>query len=86
MTLPTYIQGKYADAEPLYARATEIWEKALGPEHPSLAAALNNRAGLLKSQVRAVRLLLEISRRICSSAVLDPFVLNCDPCTLSTVF
>jgi tetratricopeptide (TPR) repeat protein len=26
-------QGRYAEAEPLYRRALEIWEKALGPEH-----------------------------------------------------
>ncbi|CAM9587498.1 unnamed protein product, partial [Ectocarpus fasciculatus] len=45
--------GKYAEAEPLYARATEIWEKALGPEHPLVATALNNRALLLGAQVRA---------------------------------
>ena len=47
MTLPIYIQGKYAEAEPLYARATEIWDKALGPDHPLVATALNNRAELL---------------------------------------
>eukprot|EP00903_Cladosiphon_okamuranus_P006199 g6096.t1 len=43
-------QGKFAEAEPLYRRATEICETALGPEHPKLATALNNRAGLLMSQ------------------------------------
>ncbi|CAN0413880.1 unnamed protein product, partial [Laminaria digitata] len=41
------MQGKYAEAEPLYARCQAIEEKALGPEHPSLATTLNNRAGLL---------------------------------------
>ncbi|CAN0390435.1 unnamed protein product, partial [Laminaria digitata] len=49
------MQGKYAEAEPLYARCQAIEEKALGPEHPSLATTLNNRAGLLGSQVRAAR-------------------------------
>ncbi|CAN0567697.1 unnamed protein product [Ectocarpus sp. 12 AP-2014] len=44
MTPSTYIQGKYAEAEPLNARATEILEKALRPEHPLVATALNNRA------------------------------------------
>ncbi|CAN0433527.1 unnamed protein product, partial [Scytosiphon promiscuus] len=44
--------GKYTAAEPLYARAQAIVEKVLGPEHPSLAATLNNRAGLLRSQER----------------------------------
>eukprot|EP00752_Nemacystus_decipiens_P005175 g4696.t1 len=42
------LQGKFEAAEPLYARATGIWEKALGPEHPAVATALNNRAGLLE--------------------------------------
>ncbi|CAN0358203.1 unnamed protein product, partial [Scytosiphon promiscuus] len=45
-------QGKYTEAEPLYARAQAIEEKVLGPEHPSLAATLHDRAGLLKSQGR----------------------------------
>ncbi|CAN0535993.1 unnamed protein product, partial [Laminaria digitata] len=36
------MQGKYAEAEPLYARCQAIKEKALGPEHPSLATTLNN--------------------------------------------
>lgn len=59
MTLPTFIQGKYAEAEPLYVRATEILEKALGPEHPNVATPLNNRAWLLRAQVRAVRIFQE---------------------------
>ena len=61
MTLPTYIQGKDEEADPLYARATEIWERALGPEHPNVATVLNNRARLLEKQVRAVRMLQENS-------------------------
>ena len=52
--LPLTYQGKFAEAEPLYRRATEIWETASGPEHPNVATALNNRAGLLESQVRTV--------------------------------
>ena len=47
-------KGKYAEAEPLYERSQAILEKALGPEHPAVAAVLNNRAGLFKIQVRAV--------------------------------
>ena len=39
-------QGKYAEAEPLYQRALEIREKALGPEHPDVALSLNNLAML----------------------------------------
>ncbi len=47
-----HAQGKYAEAEPLYKRALAIVEKALGPEHPHVAARLNNLAqlgGALKS-------------------------------------
>ncbi|CAN0519334.1 unnamed protein product [Ectocarpus sp. 12 AP-2014] len=44
------LQGKYAEAEPLYARATEIWETAFGPDHQTVATALNNRAVLLYKQ------------------------------------
>lgn len=47
------VQGKYAEAELLYELETEIREKALGPDHPIVAAILSNRAGLLKSHVRA---------------------------------
>ena len=32
-----YKQGQYASAEPLYKRALAIREKALGPDHPSVA-------------------------------------------------
>ena len=49
------IQGNYAEAEPLYERSQAIREKVLGPEHPDVAQSLNNRAELLKSQVRAKR-------------------------------
>ena len=38
--------GDYAKAEPLYQRALKIREKALGPDHPDTATALNNLAGL----------------------------------------
>jgi tetratricopeptide (TPR) repeat protein len=37
-------QGKYAQAEPLYKRSLAISEKALGPNHPDVAASLNNLA------------------------------------------
>lgn len=49
------IQGKYEEAEPLYERSLAIREKALGPDHPAVATALNNRALLLEEQVRAIR-------------------------------
>jgi hypothetical protein len=40
------VQGRLADAELLYKRALEIYEKALPPGHPDLAQSLNNLAAL----------------------------------------
>ena len=58
----TYVlQGKYDEADRLLLRVIEIDEKTLGRAHPDLATALNNRALLLKKQVRAVRNLPEFS-------------------------
>jgi hypothetical protein len=37
-------QAQYAKAGPLYQRARAIREKALGSEHPDVAASLNNLA------------------------------------------
>ena len=48
------IQGKYEEADSLHLRAIDIGEKKLGPDHPNLATWLNNRAGLLENQVRAI--------------------------------
>ncbi|CAM9312907.1 unnamed protein product, partial [Laminaria digitata] len=48
------LQGKHAEAEPLYTRALAIREKALGPEHPSTAVWLSKLAELFEAQVRAV--------------------------------
>ena len=45
-------QGRYADAEPLYKRLLAINEKALGPDHPSVALALNDLAELYKEEGR----------------------------------
>ncbi len=45
-------QSKYAEAEPLYKRSLAIYEKALGPEHPHVAASLNNLATLYRDQGR----------------------------------
>ncbi|CAN0587929.1 unnamed protein product, partial [Ectocarpus sp. 12 AP-2014] len=42
-------QGNYPEAVSLNERATEIWVKTVGPEHPTVATALNNRARLLLS-------------------------------------
>ena len=43
-------QGLYDRAEPLYLRALEIRERALGKDHPSVAMTLNNLAGLYEAQ------------------------------------
>jgi hypothetical protein len=42
--------GKYNEAEPLYRRALNIFEKVLGEHHLSTAASLNNLAGFLEAQ------------------------------------
>jgi tetratricopeptide (TPR) repeat protein len=39
--------GNYAAAEPLYKRSLDIREKALGMEHPDVAASLNNLAAYI---------------------------------------
>lgn len=57
------LQGKNAEADPLLVRAIRIGEKSLGPDHPDLAAWLNNRAGVLIRQVSAVRLFWLSSKR-----------------------
>ena len=43
-------QGRYAEAEPLYARALAIREKALGPQHQDVATSLDNLALLYRAQ------------------------------------
>jgi len=40
-------QARYAAAMPMYWLASAIYEKSFGPEHPNMAASLNNLAGLL---------------------------------------
>lgn len=45
------LQGKYAEAEHILARVTEVWEKAFGHNHPDVASGLNNHAMLLRKQV-----------------------------------
>lgn len=46
------LQADYEEAEHLYERATKIFEKSLGPDHPYVATSLNSRAELLRTQVR----------------------------------
>ena len=45
-----YQQGKYDEAIPLVKRILEIRQKALGPDHPDVAACFNNLAELYRSQ------------------------------------
>jgi tetratricopeptide (TPR) repeat protein len=46
------VQGKHAEAEPLFQRALAIQEKALGPDHPDVAKVLGNYARLLREMKR----------------------------------
>jgi len=47
-----YRAGRYDEAEPLFQRALDIYETALGPDHPDTATSLNNLATLYYSQGR----------------------------------
>jgi len=47
-----YNQGRYSEAMPLAQRALAILEKALGPNHPSVAVSLNNLAELYQAEGR----------------------------------
>jgi len=47
-----HAQGRLAEAEPLYKRASELREKALPAGHPDVAASLNNVAYLYQMQGR----------------------------------
>ena len=44
------MQGRYAEAEPLYRRCLTIREAKLGPDHPDVAQSLNNLAILQVEQ------------------------------------
>jgi tetratricopeptide (TPR) repeat protein len=46
------VQGRHAEAEPLYRRALAIREKTLGPDHPDVATVLVNYAALLRETGR----------------------------------
>jgi hypothetical protein len=39
-------EGEYAKADPLYTRVLAIRERKLGPNHPDVAASLDNLAAL----------------------------------------
>lgn len=42
----------YEEAASLLKRVVEMEEKMYGPDHPRVAAALNNQAAVLDSEVR----------------------------------
>ena len=46
------LQGRYADAEPLYQRSLAIREKVLGRDHPEVANSLSTLAELYRTQGR----------------------------------
>jgi hypothetical protein len=50
-----YQAGKFGEAVPLAQQVLAIWEKALGPDHPDVASALNHLAALYKEQRRYAR-------------------------------
>ncbi|MCX7606436.1 MAG: CHAT domain-containing protein [Bacteroidia bacterium] len=47
-----YLQGRYTEAEKLYAEVISTWERLVGKTHPDYATALNNMAILYRSQGR----------------------------------
>jgi CHAT domain-containing protein/tetratricopeptide (TPR) repeat protein len=47
-----YQARKFAEAIPLAQRVLELREKALGPDHPGVAASLYNLAGIYANQLR----------------------------------
>ena len=50
-TAHRFEQGMYVEAESLYERSQTIREKVLGPEHPDVARALNDRASLAQVNI-----------------------------------
>ena len=46
-------QGRYAEAEPLYEQALDIFRQVYGEQHPHVATSLNNLAALYRSQGRS---------------------------------
>lgn len=48
------MQGKHAEAEPLYRQAIGIQESKLGADHHNVAVTLGNLASSLKARVRVV--------------------------------
>ena len=49
------LQLQYKIVAQVYTLVLAIFEKALGPDHPSVASALNNLASLYKEEARYAR-------------------------------
>jgi hypothetical protein len=56
------LEGRYKEAEPLYRRSLKVWEAALGPEHPAVAAVLNYLADVLRRMERHEETLVLLQR------------------------
>lgn len=61
--LASQFQGEYTDAAALYERAAEVWENALGADHPTVATVLGNRAVLSYRQV-SIMLCNQVSLKV----------------------
>lgn len=57
-------QGKYAEAKSYYERATEKWEKTLGPGHQTVAMVVVERAELAR-KLASVFPLIRIALAFC---------------------
>lgn len=55
--------GKSEQAECHFREAHEVWEEALGPDHPDVAVALNNIASSLGSGRHAAAEVADLNRR-----------------------
>lgn len=55
-------QGKDKEAGPLYERSLAICEESFGGDHPHVAAALNNYAKWLQTEVRTIGYVNQLSR------------------------
>jgi tetratricopeptide (TPR) repeat protein len=68
-----YMIGDYASAQSYYQRALTLWERVLGPDHPSVAVGLGNLASVYQAQGRyaEAELLLQRAQTICER-VLGP--------------
>ena len=66
------MQQKLAEAPPYYARALAIREKALGPDHASVAATLANLGSALVAQKRYAEGLVRLARRAIQEKAVGP--------------